>query len=89
MEAAEHITLDVSTVTLGEWAQAELASGLTMAQLLKSHAARKMLAMFVHELRHSEKPRSWSELSSLRLLDVSQSTLSFPSAPSPSTTPND
>lgn len=89
METAETVTLDVSTVTLGEWVEAELASGLTMQQLLKSHAARKLLVMFVHELRHSANRRSWNELCSLRLLDVSSSMSRSQSERSPSETSKD
>lgn len=68
------VTVDVSTLTLGEAAKAEIASGLSLQEILRSSMARKILAMFVHELRTSEQPRSWSDLSSLRLLDASRST---------------
>ena len=84
MEYAE-ITLDVSTLTLGEAWAAERESGATLQQMLRSQAARKLLAVFVHELRSSEKPRSWQELSNLRLLDGSSSTSRSDSAGDPET----
>lgn len=68
------VTLDISTLTLGEAAKAEQQSGMTIQQLSRSSAGTILLAMFVHELRSSAEPRSWSELSNLRLLDVSSST---------------
>lgn len=67
------ITLDVSTLTLGEAASAEIESGMTLQQMLRSQAARKLLALYVHELRSSGSKRNWSELSTLRLLDGSSS----------------
>ena len=73
------ITLDISTLTLGEAAAAEVASGYTIQQLARGRATLKILALFVHEYRHSERPRSWSELASLRLLDSSPSTSPSPS----------
>ena len=71
----ETVTLDISTLTLGEAAQAEIESGLTLQQMIKSSAARKLLALYVVELRSSGRKRTWSELSNLRLLDGSSSTL--------------
>lgn len=68
------VTLDVATLTLGEAAEAERQSGLTIQQIAKGRATLKLLAMFVHGLRHSAKPPSWQELGSLRFLDVSLST---------------
>jgi hypothetical protein len=74
MDDYETITLDVATITLGEAADAEIASGLTLQQMLRSQAARKLLALYVHELRSSGPKRNWRELSTLRLLDGSSST---------------
>jgi len=76
---ATEVTLNLSTLTLGEAAQAEIESGLTLQQMIRSSAARKILALYVLELRSSGDRRSWSELSSLRLLDGLSST--SPSAP--------
>lgn len=77
------VTLDLRTVTIGELAAAEMASGESYEALLRSKMGRKLLAMFLHELRTSAQPRPWSELSSLRLLDASSS----PSASSPDGVP--
>jgi len=74
------VTFDVSTLTLGEAATAEAQSGQTIQQLLRGMASRRILGMLVHELRSSEQPRSWHELSILRLLDVTSSTLQSRSA---------
>lgn len=73
MDDYQTITLDVTTLTLGEAADAEIASGLTLQQMLRSQAARKLLALYVHELRSSGRKRNWQELSTLRLLDGSSS----------------
>lgn len=81
--ATDEITIDITTLTLGEAAAAEVASGLTIQQLAKGRATLKLLALFVHELRHSERPRSWSDLSNLRLLDGSSSTSPSPGAGTP------
>lgn len=82
------VRLDVSTLTLGEAAEAERQSGMTIAEIAHGRASLKLLAMFVHELRTSAAPRNWSELSSLRFLDVSRSVSPSASA-SASTTPSD
>lgn len=77
------VTLDITTLTLGEAAAAEIASGATIQQLAKGRATLRLLAMFVHELRTSAAPRSWSELSNLRLLDASSSTSQSPREETP------
>lgn len=58
--------LDVATLTLGEMAEAERQSGQSFDGLLTGRASRKLLALFIHELRTCERPRSWHELASLR-----------------------
>lgn len=68
------IVLDISTLTMGEAKAVELASGQSMQELLRSKMATRLMAIFVHELRHSDKRRSWQELESLRVLDVRSST---------------
>ena len=73
-EGDADVTLDITTLTLGEAAAAEMASGIPIRKMAASPAALRILAMFVHEYRTSDEPRSWSELSSLRLLDVRSST---------------
>lgn len=67
------VTFDITTLTLGEAAEAELASGKNLQQLVKSRVSLLMLATFIQELRSSGEPPSWSELSNRRLLDVSSS----------------
>jgi hypothetical protein len=71
---AEPVTFDLNTITLGEAAAAEIASGKPLSSLLKSPTARRMLAVFVTEYRNSGVGPSWSELSNLRLLDAMRST---------------
>jgi len=66
--------LDVETLTLGEMAEAEAQSGRSFNSLLKGAATGKLLALWVHEYRNSEKPRSWQELSNLRAFGDSSST---------------
>lgn len=73
MDDLATVTLDLETLTMGEAAEAERQSGQPLSVLLRSPMSRRMLGWFVHGLRSSERPPSWSELSSLRLLDVSQS----------------
>lgn len=80
---AATVTLDISTLTLGEMAEAEMASGRTLQELLRSPGARKILALFVHQFRNSGVAPSWSELANLRLLDASSSTLRSDSAETP------
>ena len=70
----EQIRFDIDTLTLGEMAAAEVASGLDSSVLLSRSAHRLMLAVFVHRLRSSGKPPSWQELESLRLQDARSST---------------
>lgn len=74
------VTLDIGTITLGEAAEAERQSGMTIGELAKGRATLRLLALFVHGLRTSAVPPSWSDLSTLRLLDVSPSTSPSPQA---------
>lgn len=71
--ADEQITFDVNTLTLGELAAAETASGLDSSILLSRTGHRLLLAVFVQRLRSSGKPPSWSELGNLRVLDARSS----------------
>lgn len=59
-------TLDITTLTLGEMAELEAQSGRSFTSLLRGAATGKLVALWVHESRTSEKPRSWQELSALR-----------------------
>lgn len=68
--------LDLDTLTLGEMADVERASGQSFTDLLAAgRATRALLALYIHESRTSERPRSWRELASLRPFDGSRSTL--------------
>jgi hypothetical protein len=58
--------LDIKTLTFGEMAEVEAQSGRSFNSLLRGAATGKLLALWVHEYRNSEKPRSWQELSDLR-----------------------
>ena len=69
MRDYDEVTLDLPSLTVGEIARAEVASGMTLQEMMASPMARKLMAVFIHELRNYVKPRSWHELSSLRLLD--------------------
>lgn len=68
----QDVKLDIGTLTLGEAAAAERASGLTIDKL-SSGVHLRMLALFVHLSRTYGEPPSWSEIANLRLLDVSPS----------------
>jgi hypothetical protein len=69
------ITLDIDSLTLAEMALAEEQSGRSFDRLLTAGAAtRRLLALWVHEQRSSERPQTWSELGNRRLSDVSSST---------------
>jgi hypothetical protein len=65
------LTLDVNTLTLGEMSQLEVESGQPFSQLLgtalRGGATRRLLALWVHEHRSSERPRSWRQLGDLRV----------------------
>jgi hypothetical protein len=75
MAEAQQITLDIDTMTLGEMAAVEKASGQDFLDLWRAgRATRRLIGLYVHEYRTSETPRSWQELSALRLLDGSSST---------------
>ena len=85
--AAAVITLDVSTLTLGEMSEAEIQSGRSFEKLLGGRATRRLLALWVHEQRTSAQPRNWRDLSNLRLSDVPSSTSPSSSDGRPETSP--
>ena len=60
---------DIETLTIGEVAQVQEASGLEFRQLIGPY--RLMLALFVQRLRSSGQPPNWQELTSLRVVDIS------------------
>lgn len=63
------ITLDISTLTLGEASRAEQDSGLSIEEMARG-ATLRLLAMYVHGLRTYDVPPKWSELSSLGAIAV-------------------
>lgn len=62
------IEFDVDTLTLGEMIAVEEASGKDIAVLLSRSGHRRMVAVYVHQLRSSAQPPSWQSLASLRVL---------------------
>lgn len=68
------VTLDIGTLTLGEAAKLEAASGQDLSDLLARQSGRMLAAVFVAVLRRSGSAPPWSEISNLRVLDVSSST---------------
>lgn len=84
VEKLRNVTFDLSTLTLGEAGEAERQAGTSIGAMLRSPSTVRLLALFVHGLRTSAEPPSWSELSSLRLLDASPSRSPEPKdSPSP------
>lgn len=84
MTGQDTIVVDLNTLTLGELSAAEKASGMDTSVLLSRSASRLMLIVFVHRLRTSGQPPTWSELGSLTLRDAQSSiSLSSPDSPSP------
>lgn len=60
---------DIESLTLGELAHAQEASGLSRVQLV-SQPYRLMLAVFVQRLRSSGQPPTWKSVSDLHLVDI-------------------
>lgn len=71
------VTLDLDSLTLGEMAEVEQAAGGKDILVLLSagRATQRLIALYINELRTSETPRSWQELSALRSQDAPSSTL--------------
>jgi hypothetical protein len=70
--------IDAATITLGEVAAAERASGLDFTDLLARRASRLIFALWLVEWRRSGKPPSWQEIAD-RPLAVVRSSVSPPS----------
>jgi hypothetical protein len=89
--ATETVRFDLKTLTMGELAAAEYASGLTSKELLGSRTYQMLLGVFVQRLRSyvpgQTEPPSWSELTNLRVVDA-RSLLSPSEPDSPSETSN-
>jgi len=77
-EAAPVVRFDMATLTLGEMDAVERLSGRTLSELLATTGGRLMLAVAISDLRtsvtsgNSDDRRSWSDITALRLLDVSR-----------------
>lgn len=81
IEEWRDITLDISTLTLGEAVKVEQASGLSIEQMSRG-ASLRMMALYIHGLRTFDVAPSWSELESLGALAV-VSSRSRPSSDGP------
>lgn len=89
--ALPEVAVDVRSVTLGELAAVELASGQDFDTLLRRKASRLLAMLYIAKLRESQTPGSpsfgqpprWAELTAYRLLDGSSSTSASPEAGPP------
>lgn len=91
------LELDIDSLTLGELVLLERESGSSWAQLFRQGpATRRLLALWLHELRMTRDPRStsyeprpsWSQLANRPAHDVFRST-SLSLSGGPSQTPSD
>jgi hypothetical protein len=64
---------DIESLTLGEMAMVEEASGKSMGQLVNLSSYRMALVLMVSASRSGEPVPSWQELMSRRVLDASSS----------------
>jgi hypothetical protein len=62
------VKLDLRSVTLGEMAACELASGQDFDRLMQTNVAQKLTWLYIEALRstNSGRPPSWSELANRR-----------------------
>lgn len=61
------VTIDLASLTLGEMAAVEEASGIPFDVILRrGSATRRLMALYVQALRTSDTPPSWHELGDLR-----------------------
>lgn len=68
-------TLDLGAVTLGDMHRLEVESGLSFDELLSTgRTTRRLVALWLWERKRSRTPRSWRDLSSLRMPVVPRST---------------
>ncbi len=86
--ATEHVEFRLNTLTLGELAQVEEASGLSGTQLLSTHSYLLALAVMVSASRNGEPVPSWQEIMSRKVVDARSWTLQ-PSAGNQSVKSND
>ena len=85
---AETVTFNIDTLTLGELAAAEEASGLSAAKLLSISSYRVALVVMTSLSRRGDDVPSWQELMSRKVVEGSSLT-SPSSADSPSPTSSD
>ena len=64
---------DIETLTLGEMAMVEEASGKVIGTLMKVSAYRMALVLMVSASRNGEQVPSWNSLMSRTVLDASSS----------------
>ncbi len=81
--ATETVMFNIDTLTLGELAAAEEASGLSAAKLLSVSSYRIALVVMTSLSRRGESVPSWQELMSRRVVEGSSLPLPL-SADSPS-----
>lgn len=74
LQGLRELTLDLGSVTLGEMAAIELASGQDFSRLLGRQTGRRLIALYLREWRSSGLEPSWLELSNLRPLASGSST---------------
>lgn len=80
-EVLPAVTVDVRSVTLGELAAVEIASGQSFDVLLRTKATKLLAMLYIARLRESRtpgspnygQPPSWDGLSTYRLLAGSSS----------------
>ena len=85
---AETVTFNIDTLTLGELAAAEEASGLSAAKLLSISSYRVALVVMTSLSRRGEPVPSWQKLMDRKVVEGSSLT-SPSSADSPSVTSSD
>lgn len=79
------LTLDLGSITLGEMAAIEYASGRDFNRMLKGQVTRRLVALYLREWRSTGHEPNWNELSSLRPLDSGSSSSVSASAGHPPT----
>lgn len=82
------IEFDINSLTLGEMAMVEDASGLSGHLILSRLSCRLAAAVMVSASRNGEPVPSWQEIMSRKVVDASSS-ISRSSADSPSATSSD
>ena len=71
----ERVTFDIESMTLGEMAMVEEASGMDLKKIMDLSSYRMALVVMVLASRNGEEVPSWSSLMNRKVLDVSSSIL--------------